>query len=120
MTGCTTTSSRTTSSSATGIRAYNAGGDKNAGYAARNWPPEVKALASGSPSPAAVEQALRSGKVDVVVAPFFHMQQNSAGWPPSPQQRAAAEQAFAPILAAPGLEVRRFPWLATIRLPAGS
>ena len=86
---------------ATGLRAYNAGGDKNSVYAAKAWPPEVQALAAPSPPPEAVEQALRSGKVDVVVLPSFHLQENSSAWPPSPQQQAAAKQAFEPIASAP-------------------
>ena len=112
----TTTSSPTTSRRPHGLRAYNAGGDKNSVYAARAWPPEVQAIAAPSPPPEAVEQALRSGKVDVVVLPSFHLQENSSAWPPSPQQQAAAKQAFEPIASAPGLDVRRYRWFTTVRL----
>jgi hypothetical protein len=104
--------------SATGLRAYNAGGDKNAGYAASAWPTEVRALAGAQVPPAAVEGALRSGRVDVVVAPFFHPAANAAAWPPSPVQEADARAAYAPLLAAPRVEVKRERWFATIRLPA--
>jgi hypothetical protein len=101
---------------AAGLRTFNSGGDKNVVFAMSRWPAEVGAIAGPGPSPAAVERALRSGAVDVVVAPYFHMRENAAQWPPSPQVRAAAEAAFAPLLADPALEVKRNRWFATIRL----
>ena len=100
---------------AAGLRAYNAGGDKNSGYAMRNWPPEVSALTSGEVAPEAIERALRSRKVDVVVAPFFHLHANSATWPPSPQQATDARRAFARVLRSRRFDVKRGRWLATIR-----
>ena len=102
--------------SASRLRAYNAGGDKNVVFAIGRWPAEVRAMAAPGVGPPAVERALRSGKVDVVIAPFFHLQLNSAAWPPSPQTRSAAEAAFARLLTARGLEVERARWFATIRL----
>jgi hypothetical protein len=102
--------------SATGLRTYNAGGDKNAYYARSAWPPEIRQLAPGQVPPGAVERALRSGKVDVVVAPFFSLQSASDFWPPLPAMEAQARAAFAPILAAPRLKVARYRWFATVRL----
>ena len=98
------------------LRAYNTGGDKNLMYATSQWPPDVAALARPGVTPAAVEQALRSRRVDAVVAPFFHLQTDSAIWPPAPDTVAAARAAFAPILADPRLTVRRSRWFATVRL----
>jgi hypothetical protein len=99
------------------LRAYNAGGDKNALFAMSRWPPEVAAIAAATPSPASVEAALRSRRVDVVIAPYFHLQTNSAIWPPAPATVAAARAAYAPLLADRRLAVRQYQWFATLRLP---
>ena len=99
-----------------GVRAYNTGGDKNLMFAASRWPREVSALAQPGVSAAAVERALGSGRVDAVVAPYFHLQVNSAAWPPAPQTVAAARGAFTPILADRRLRVARYRWFATLRL----
>jgi hypothetical protein len=104
--------------SATGVRAYNTGGDKNALYAIPAWPEEVRAISVGQVPPSAVERALRSGKVDVVVAPFFRLEANSGEWPPSPEQERDARAAYAPLLVAPRVQVRRYRWFATVRLAA--
>jgi hypothetical protein len=101
---------------ATGLRTFNAGGDKNVVFAQSRWPAEVNALAGAGATPAAVEAALRSGKVDVVVAPYFDLLVNSAQWPPAPDQRVADERAFAPLLRSRALRVERTPWFAAIRL----
>ena len=69
-------------------------------------------------APPAVSRALGSGKVDVVIAPFFNMRINSAQWPPAPEVQAAAQAAFAPLLATRGLQIERTRWFATIRLRA--
>jgi hypothetical protein len=102
--------------SVTGLRTYNVGGDKNVAYAMSAWPDEIRQLAPGPVPPAAVERALRSGKVDVVVAPFFSLQTASDFWPPLPDQEAQARAAYAPLHRAPRIEVERYPWFATIRL----
>jgi hypothetical protein len=102
--------------SATGLRTYNVGGDKNLIYAMSNWPPDVAALAAPGVTPDAVEHALRAGTVDTVIAPFFHLQTNSVVWPPAPDTVTAAQGAFAPVLERSDLEVRRTAWFATIRL----
>ena len=101
---------------AAGLRAYNTGGDKNLMFAMSRWPAEVKALVPPGVGPAAVEQALRSGRVDAVVAPYFHLQADSQTWPPAPATVAAARGAFAPILTDPRLRVTRAHWFATLRL----
>jgi hypothetical protein len=98
-----------------GVRAYNAGGDKNAIYAASAWPGEVRALSPGHVPPRAVARALRSGKVDVVIAPFFHLQANSGNWPPRPEQEADARAAFAPLLSSKAFVISRYRWFATLR-----
>jgi hypothetical protein len=101
----------------TRLRAYNAGGDKNVGYSMASWPAEVRGLAGAGTPAAAVERALRSRKVDVVVAPYFQLQVNSASWPPAPETVAAAKGAFAPLVRSSALQVQRYRWFAAVRLP---
>jgi hypothetical protein len=101
------------------LRAYNASGDKNVGFSMSRWPAEIRGISGAGVRPPAVEHALRSGKVDVVIAPFFQMTLNSAQWPPSAETEGAARAAFAPLLHARGLRVKRTRWFATIRLTAG-
>jgi hypothetical protein len=60
--------------------------------------------------------SLRSGSVDVIVAPFFHARWSSYSWPPPEETRAQAEAAFAPLLQDRRLHVERYRWFATIRL----
>jgi hypothetical protein len=101
--------------SADRLRAYNAGGDKNALFAMSRWPDQVKAMAAAGVGPAAVEAALRDGTVDAVVVPFFHLQGNSAIWPPAPETVAAARGAFGAIVADKHLRVQQTPWFAVVR-----
>jgi hypothetical protein len=99
----------------TGLRSYNAGGDKNALYARLSWPKPIAALAVANPSPDAVAGALRSHAVDVIVAPYFDLRWASYVFPPAPADELAMRQAFAPILRDRRFEVRRYRWFATVR-----
>jgi hypothetical protein len=97
------------------LRAYNVGGDKNVLFAMSRWPPTVNALAAGGVGPPAVAAALDAGTVDAVVVPYFHLQTNSAVWPPAPATVAQAKAAFGPILADPRFDVTRRHWFAVVR-----
>jgi hypothetical protein len=97
------------------VRAFNAGGDKNAAFAQASWPPAVAALTRPDRTADDVETALQSG-VGVVVAPYFDLRMATYAWPPTPAERAAAGRAYAPVLADPRFAVRRHRWFATIRL----
>jgi hypothetical protein len=99
----------------TGIRTYNAGGDKNSALAAAAWPPEIRQLTVAHPGPGEVEAALAGGNVDVVIAPYFSLRLAAWSWPPTPSERDTARGAFAPILRDAGLAVHRYEWFATIR-----
>jgi hypothetical protein len=103
-------------SAGAGLKAYNAGGDKNVTMAAAVWPDEIKTLAVAPLDPDAVVVALESGRADVIVLPFFHARWSSYAWPPTEDVRADARAAFAPVLADPRLNVERERWLATVRL----
>lgn len=98
------------------VTTLNAGGDKNAFYATTGWPKAVARLARQSAGPAEARAALKSGAVDVVVAPYFHLRWAAYAWPPSETSRAGASRHFAPLLSASGLTVQRFRWFATLRL----
>ena len=98
------------------LRAYNAGGDKDAFLAAQRWPPAVTALASAAVTPDAVAAALASRTVDVVIAPDFHLRWNAYAWPPQPAEERQAAKAFRPILDDRRFHVDRRRWLAAIRL----
>jgi hypothetical protein len=104
--------------SGAGIRSFSVGGDKNVVMAQKRWPPEVAALAAVPVAPETVIESLRSGTVDVVIAPFFHARWSSYSWPPPPETRSQAETNFAPLLDDRRLRVERYRWFATIRLPA--
>jgi hypothetical protein len=101
---------------AVGGRSFNAGGDKNAAFAQRGWPPAIGAMAPAGRSPETVRAALAAGDADVVVAPYFDLRWAAYAWPPSDADRLAARRAFAPLLADRRLAVRRFRWFATLRL----
>jgi hypothetical protein len=102
-----------------GVRSYNVGGDKNALISLPAWPPDVKALEGPGVPPDAVARALADHQVDAVVAPFFHLAQSSYHWPALPAERAAAQAAFAPLLADRRFAVRRSAWFAVLRLRRG-
>ena len=97
------------------LRAYNAGGDKNALLAAEHWPPEISPLSAADVDPDAVDRAFAAGRLDVVIAPFFHLRWSSYAWPPTTADRTASAKAFARVLADPRFEIDRHRWIATIR-----
>lgn len=103
-----------------GLRAYNAGGDKNAQLAAAGWPEEIAALAGPEVGADAVLTSFTSGHVDAVVAPYFHLRRSTYAWPPSGEEQDAARRAFAELLDGPGLEVSEQRWMAIIRPAGGS
>lgn len=98
------------------LRAFNAGGDKDAALDMAHWPPEIAQLASAGVNADAVYAALNSGAATVVIAPYFHLRWNAYSWPPTAEQKATARKTFAPILRDPRFTVRHLPWLASIRL----
>jgi hypothetical protein len=98
-----------------GIKAFNAGGDKNASLATASWPPEIQQLSAPDAGPAQVRAALAGGNVDVVIASYFDLRLAAYSWPPSAPERDAARKHFRPILSDPGFAVRRYTWFATIR-----
>lgn len=100
---------------AASLRAFNAGGDKNAAMAGRRWPVEVQAMARPGVTPADVARAFRAGRVDVVIAPYFHLFRDSRRWPPPTKESADARRAFAPIVGDPRFRVQRRRWLTAIR-----
>jgi hypothetical protein len=102
---------------ATGLRAFNAGGDKNSLLALRAWPPRVSAAAVER-SPDAVRAALVSHELDVVVAPYFDLRWAAYAWPPPEVQRRQVQRLFAALLRDRGFQIRRFRWFATLRLDA--
>jgi hypothetical protein len=51
----------------------------------------------------------------VVIAPFFHLHDDSGTWPPSPETTLAAKAAFRPLLRAPGLDVHQYARFAVLR-----
>jgi hypothetical protein len=98
------------------VRAYNVGGDKNLALAREAWPTSVQAIAvPGAGGPDAVVAALRSPDLDVVVVPFVDLRGAADAWPRPPEEVAAAEAAFAPLLTDPRLVVHRDRWFATLR-----
>jgi hypothetical protein len=101
------------------VRAFNAGGDKNALYAQSAWPQPIGALARPELTPAAVRQALASGSVDVVIAPYFHTRWAAQFWPPRGAEQQAAKRRYAPIVKDRGLAVRQYRWFSAIRLRRG-
>lgn len=98
------------------LRSYNAGGDKNVAFAQRAWPAEVAALAAPTFAPDAVVAALNSGRLDAVIAPFFHPRWSAYSWPPDRSMRARAKAAFSLTLADQRLDVKRYRSFAVIRL----
>jgi hypothetical protein len=98
------------------LRAYNTGGDKNFLLSQKRWPPEVMALAKPIPTAEEVEAALRSGEVDVVLVPYFHLRFSAYVWPPAPEVRQQARASYAALLSDPRFAVLRRPWFATLRL----
>jgi hypothetical protein len=98
------------------VRAYNAGGDKNVAMAQGGWPAEIAALADPDVGVDAVYNALASRRVDVVIAPYFHLRWNAYSWPASRAEAAKAREVFAPILADPRFQAERRETLASIRL----
>ena len=99
-----------------GVRAFNAGGDKNALFAQSAWPPPIRELARPELTPAAVRQALASGSVDVVIAPYFHTRWAAQFWPPKDAEQQAAKRRFAPLLEDRALAAHRYRWFTAIRL----
>ena len=99
-----------------GVRAFNAGGDKNALYAQSAWPPPIGTLARPELTSAAVRQALASGSVDVVIAPYFHTRWAAQFWPPKDAEQQAAKRRFAPLLEDGALAAHRYRWFTAIRL----
>jgi len=100
---------------AASLRAFNAGGDKNAAMAARRWPAEVRAMARPGVTGDDVARAFRAGRTDVVIAPYFHLLWGAYPWPPPNRLRAGARRIFAPIVGDPRFRVERRRWLAVIR-----
>jgi hypothetical protein len=98
------------------VRAYNTGGDKNFQLSELRWPPDVVALAKPIPTADEVEAALRSGDVDVVVVPYFHLRLSAYFWPPAPEVRQRARASYAALVTDPRFAVLRRPWFATLRL----
>jgi hypothetical protein len=98
------------------VRAFNAGGDKNSALAQAAWPAPVVVMANPARTPDDVLNALTSGGVGVVIAPYFHLRGATYAWPPGDAERTAAQRAFAPILEDPRFDVERYPWFATVRL----
>jgi hypothetical protein len=98
------------------LHAYNTGGDKNFLLSQRRWPPEVMALAKPIPTGEEVAAALRSGEVDVVLVPYFHLRLSAYVWPPTPEVRQQARASYAALLSDPRFAVLRRPWFATLRL----
>lgn len=101
---------------AAGLSTYNAGGDKNYVLAAQRWPEEVVALAGSEVSSDDVHRALRSGRVDAVIVPFFHLRQDAYSWPPSSEKRVSIKEQYSEILGDSGLEVDTGEWLAVVTL----
>jgi hypothetical protein len=101
---------------AAGIEAYNAGGDKDAYFAMKGWPPDVLAMASPTVGPQAVYRALRWRVVNVVLVPFFDLRWSAYSWPPTPQFRLGAERSFESILTDRRFRVRELHWLAAVTL----
>jgi hypothetical protein len=99
-----------------GIRAYNAGGDKDAIFAESHWPPNVFSLAVPRVSANQVYNALRVGNLDVVILPYFHLRWTAYQWPPLAQDRTLSQRAFAPLLHDRRLSVQQRGWLSAIRL----
>jgi len=98
------------------LRAYNTGGDKNYLLSQQRWPREVMALAKAVPTAHEVGVALRSGKVDVVIVPYFHLRLSAYLWPPPPEVRQQARASYAALLRDPRFAVLRRQWFATLRL----
>jgi hypothetical protein len=103
-------------SSGAGLRAFNAGGDKNVLMSQRRWPPEIISLMTAPGDPAAAAAALRSDAADVLIAPFFHARWSAYSWPPDNEMRSRAASVFSPVLRDPAFQVQELPWFATIRL----
>jgi hypothetical protein len=99
-----------------GFTTFNAGGDKNEAIARNAWPQPIADLAKPRAGSDQVLAALRSGALNVVIAPYFHLQWDAYKWPPSESSRQAAVRRFAPVLADGRLSVRRYRWFATLRL----
>jgi hypothetical protein len=98
------------------VTTFNAGGDKNAFYSTTGWPKAIVQLARPTVGPADARAALKSGGVDVIVAPYFHLRWAAYAWPPSEASRVGTIRHFAPLLSGSGLSVQRFRWFATLRL----
>lgn len=98
-----------------GLRAYNAGGDKNALLAANHWPDEIKAMAGFDVGPDDVMAGFEAGNTDVVIAPYFHLRRSTYQWPPSPAEQDEARLAFTALLDDPRFEVSEHRRLAIIR-----
>lgn len=100
---------------AASLRAFNAGGDKNVMMAARRWPVEIRALARPGVTCDDVAEAFSAGRAEVVIAPYFHLINDTVHWPPPTRQSAEARRVFAPIVGDPRFRVERRRWLAAIR-----
>lgn len=100
---------------AASLRAFNAGGDKNAIMAYRRWPVEVQAMVRPGVTGDDVARAFRAGRTDVVIAPYFHLLLGTYPWPPPTWQSAEARRVFAPIVGDPRFRVERRRWFAAIR-----
>ncbi|MCA1702305.1 MAG: hypothetical protein LC808_03135 [Actinobacteria bacterium] len=100
---------------AASLRAFNAGGDKNAAMAARRWPAEVRAMARPGVTGDHVASAFRAGRTDVVIAPYFPLLAGAYPWPPPNRVERRARRVFAPIVRDPRFRVERRRWLAAIR-----
>jgi hypothetical protein len=98
------------------LTSFNSGGDKNALLTRAAWPRPIAAVAGPQVRANDVVRALESGKVDVVIAPLFHLRWAAYSWPPPESSRQAAQRRFAALVDDPRLRARVYPWFTTLRL----
>lgn len=99
-----------------GVRAFNAGGDKNEYLAMQRWPPQISALATSPVTPTAVQTALADQQVNVILAPLFDLHTAVFSWPPTAAERAQSLRSYRAIFKDPRLTVQRRRWMVSIRL----
>lgn len=97
-----------------GLRVYNAAGDKNTVFSMASWPPEIRAVAL-DPSADNALAALHAGRVSVLIAPRFDLRTSAYRWPPDDAEIESADARFAPLLADKRLRVVRQRWVTVIR-----
>lgn len=104
-----------------GVTSYNIGGDKALEDAMARWQPDIRALLfEEEPFASAAAEVLESGKVDMVVIPFFDLRWSATAWPTSEQFREPGLEAAEEAAGDRSLDVQVYEHFAVVTSSGGS